>query len=430
VVRDPFGRRVLFVVALTCVSAAPAAAQRETGPFAGLFGGDRGAERSETLDLRGTVYGTYDKTESQGSNTASPFFQTIEQSGAGAGADVSLAYSRGKFSTGGGVAYRQYRDLPASWSPSLDGTTTFSANIGRKTTLNASGTLTYAPYYQFAPFLGAGVNTGLMNPGYGFAAFPQQSLGVNAAVGLTDQFSKRSSISVNANWSDWYYFDLSPGGVSRLGGSATFEHKLTKALALHLGYGREFNRYDTPGASSAVNETIDVGVSYGDALQFGRQTALSFSTSTSAFHYAGDTHYRLNGSVTLSRGFTRTWNASVGYIRSSAFQPGFVQPILDDSVMVGLHGLLAPKVQWSTAAGYSRGAVGFGGSAYTSYSAGSRLTFGMTRRLGLYGQYGYYRYDMPPGASVFPLQPMFSRHGINIGFTLWTPLIDQVRVSS
>ncbi len=213
------------------MSVAPAAAQRETGPFAGLFGGSPGVERSESLDLRGGVDATYDKTRSEGSNPT-PLDPTFQESGAGLGADVSLAYSRGKFSTSGGAVYRQYRDLPGVLSPNVNSTTGFSTNVSKKTTLNVSGSVRYAPYFQFAPFLGVGVPTGLLTPGYGYAATSQTSLGTNATVGLTNQFSKRSSISAGAAYSGWHFFDGSPGGTSGLAGHASYQHNLTRGLSL------------------------------------------------------------------------------------------------------------------------------------------------------------------------------------------------------
>ncbi len=181
-----------------------------------------------------------------------------------------------------------------------------------------------------------------------------------------------------------------------------------------------------------MNNSIDAGVNYGDSLQIGigRRASLGFTMSTSLVQFGGDTHFRLNGSVEFSQGFTRTWGASAGYIRSTEFQPGFLEPIFQDSIMASVHGQLAPRLQSSTAVGYSRGEIGFGSSTYTTYSAGSRLTFAMTRRLGLYGQYGYYQYRVPPGSSVLPLWPRFSRHALSAGLTVWTSLIGQERASS
>jgi hypothetical protein len=290
----------------------------------------------------------------------------------------------------------------------------------------------YAPYYQFAPFLGVGVNTGLLTPGYGYAAASQRSLGTNASMELTNQYAKRSSISAGVAYSGWQFFDGSPGGVSGLTGHASYQYNLTRGLSLHLGYRRDFNRYSDTGGSTAANDTIDAGLSYGDSFQIGigRRASLSFTTSNSIVHFGGDTHFRLNGSVEFSRGFTRTWGTSAGYVRSTEFQPGFIQPIFQDSTMASVHGLLAPRLQSSTAIGYSRGEIGFGGSAYTTYSVGSRLTFALRRRLGLYGQYGYYYYRVPPGSSVLPLWPIFSRHAVSAGLTVWTPLIGQERISS
>src|SRR5207249_1344264 len=87
-------------------------------------------------------------------------------------------------------------------------------------------------------------------------------------------------------------------------------------------------------------------------------------------------------------------------------------------------GLLAWRVRWSAGTGYTSGLIGFGSDSFTSYSATSRVDFALTRQLSLYGQYAYFHYEVPPGASALDLVPRFSRQSGSVGLSLSLPLIN------
>ena len=59
----------------------------------------------------------------------------------------------------------------------------------------------------------------------------------------------------------------------------------------------------------------------------------------------------------------------------------------------------------------------------TVYAVSSTLELALTRGLGLFGQYAYYHYRVPPGSTDIPLLPLFSRHTVTVGLTAWLPLI-------
>ncbi len=173
-----------------------------------------------------------------------------------------------------------------------------------------------------------------------------------------------------------------------------------------------------------MNRTIDAGVDYADALTFARRATLSFSTSTTATRSAGGTHYRLNGSVRLTRAFNRTWSTWVGYNRDTEFRIGFSAPLLADSIETGLSGLFSWRAQWSAGAGYTRGTVGFGPNDFSTYIGTSRLDFALTRKIAVFGQYTYYHHDLPPGSSALDFIPRFSRQVATVGLSLYLPLLN------
>jgi hypothetical protein len=286
----------------------------------------------------------------------------------------------------------------------------------------------YSPFFQFAPFLDPGSGTvGPIGPGFGYATVAEANLGLDASLGVTGNLTKQTSMFATIAGRDWRMPDAPENNLRTWRGSAGLRHRLSRALGLHFQYGREQNAYAFAAAAPFVNQTIDAGVDYGDTLSFTRRTALSFATSTAATRYLGETHYRVNGSARLTRGFERTWSSWVGYNRSTEFRIGFLAPLLSDSIDAGLAGQISWRVRLSTGVGYTRGTIGFGSADFHTYSATSRLDVALNRTLAVFGQYGHYHYEVPPGSSTLNLVPRFSRRTVVIGLSAFLPLVHDVR---
>jgi hypothetical protein len=76
-----------------------------------------------------------------------------------------------------------------------------------------------------------------------------------------------------------------------------------------------------------------------------------------------------------------------------------------------------------------RGEVGIGDARrFISYNGDATLTFGITRHLGVFGQYLYYHYQMPPDALALVSAPRLSRQALSIGVRTWVSLIDKEKV--
>jgi hypothetical protein len=421
-----------FALAAAFGLAAPAAAQRANGPNAGQFGGEPDPARWQGLDLSGAFFGAYDANLLPSYAVFDRVDERLRNSGASAGLAGSLAYERrgdrARFSMNGGVSARQYAAGSSSPVAAYQGRTTFDANLGPKVVFNAGGGAAYSPFFQFAPFMDAGISSvGPMSGGFDYATVAERNLSVDGTAGITSNFSKRTSAYASVTGHQWRLPDSASNNLAEWGGTAGIRHNLTRHLGVHAGYSRTAVNYAFTDVSPYRHESIDVGVDYGDTLSFARRTALTFSTSTSAIRYVGETHYRLNANAVLTRGFRRSWSAWLGYNRDTEFRIGFREPLLSDSFNTGFGGLFSRKVQWSNAAGYTRGSVGFGGSAFTTYSVTSRLDLAVTRTAGLFTQYAFYHYDVPPGASTLDTVPRFMRHALTAGLTVWLPLINDVR---
>ena len=160
-----------------------------------------------------------------------------------------------------------------------------------------------------------------------------------------------------------------------------------------------------------------------------RRTALTVTTQTSMIRETGgERRYRLNGGVTLTRGFRRTWAASPCRHAQHRVPAGFLEPVFSDGASASISGMFADRIEWSAAAGASKGEVGFDGTGdFISYSGNSRLSAGITRHLGLYAEYAYYHYDLPRGSTSFLLLPQQSRQSISVGLSAYVPIFTRVR---
>jgi hypothetical protein len=425
----------------------PALAQtpRSNGPFAGLFGGDITQPRTEALDFRGSVFGAYQHVVVPDSvvGAVDPRYQ---QSGPFSGATGSLAYERrterARFGVNGGATLWQYSAISEGMTVGTNGSTNISVNVSPKLLLDARASVSRSPFYGFSPLLfdaGAPVgssavpNGGLLTPGAGAASFSEEVFDMNAGTAVTSNFSKRSGISGALEWRQSRFLGLSANDLASWYGRGTFHHRLSRAMSLHAGYGSEQVQYE---ASASVtnetrlrNETIDIGVDYGDTLTISRRVRVSFGSSTSVIRFQNDTHFRLNGRASITRGLRRTWSASASYVRDSEYAAGFVAPLLTDSANGWFGGLVNPRTRWGVGGAFSRGTVGFDTpDSFFTYTFTTRLERALSRRMGVFAQYGYYKYQVPQNSTQLPLFSMFSRNIVTGGLTFWAPIISDSRV--
>lgn len=431
--RLSFSCRLLIPIAIVWLQPPSAWAQRATGPYAGLFGGGtEGLETAQSLQLRGALFGAWDDVVvSQGHQA--PVDRRFLASRTGAGAHGALSYLRRtnaiRFSATGSSDLMAYPGADDATAVGHGGGTTFDANLGSYVAVKVNGSAFYSSFYQFAPFLDTGVgDVGPLTPGFAFSSAAERNARLASAAGLVITSSRRSSVSGDVNWSEWRFLDRPDYTVETRGASGAFRYQATRAFGVRAGYGYQEGRYHFAGTEPVEMQTIDMGVDYRDTLAFARRTALSFGSSTSALRIDDETHYRVNGSAVLSRGFRRTWSTSLGYARDTSFIAGFRAPVLSDSVNAAVGGLLSRRVRWKTGVGYSRGTVGFGtANTFSTYSGATRLELALTRRLGVYGQYAYYRYRVPAGSTAAELVPRFARQAATAGLTLWVPIVNEVR---
>jgi hypothetical protein len=422
--------RSAVALAIALTAWAPSAdAQRAAGPYAGVLNAAGDAEATHTLDLRGSLFGAWDDTLTSSDDEAVD--QRFLRSGTAAGASGSLAHarrsSRIQWVSSVASSMRMYDTTRDATAATFSGQTALTGTVSRRVSLSGSGGLSYSPYYDFGPGLdGRLSNVGAFGGGFGVATAAERNVAATAGAGMNVRLSSRNTFDVNGNLRRHEFLDQDENSFDSWGVLGQFRHQISRGLAFHAGYGREYGRY-VGGDRDVASDIIDVGVDYGDTLTFARRTALSFRTSTAAIRWADDTHYRINGNAALTRGFGRSGSVQLSYDRSTEFDAAFREPILRDQVSAGVNNQLGRRTSWSAQIGYMRGNIGFDSAAgdVDSYNAGGSVSVAVNRRIGLFTDYSFYRYEVPAGSTVFTSLQKFSRQSVTAGLTLWVPLISE-----
>ena len=422
---------VTVMAFLACVS--PASAQRAVGPYSDLLGATEDSNVRHTLMFRSSFFGAWDEVKDETINPAvDDRFLRIGPAG---GANGSLTHARrtrrNDWLSSASSALRAYGTGDDDVAATFAGRTQLNSTFNTRVSLLTSAGFGYSPYYEFAPSLDSRfMSAGPIGGGFGVATAAQRNAATDADATLTVRLSRRDTFDVYGNGRHYDFLDQPGSDLTWYGGRATFRHLLTRSLSIRAGYGREQSEYESPVTPQLTSDTIDVGIDYGDTFQFSRRTALSFSSSTSAVRWLDDTHYRLNATIALTQAFGRSGSGSVRYTRDTDFTPGFREPLLTDTVGGGYSNQVGRRSAWFANMAYTRGSIGFDSNSstrYDVYSGGGRWTTAMTRHLGVFGDYSYYRYEVPAGATFFTFLPKFQRHSVSVGLSVWAPLINDTR---
>jgi hypothetical protein len=426
-------RLIAAAVLALLVLASPAAAQRAAGPYSEVLGSRGDAQARQTLFFRASAYGAWDDMLT--STVDSSGEERFLRDGLAGGFTGSLQHVQrsrnATWESSGNGSMRIYGAGSDNRAWTLAGRTNGSVTINQKVSLGLSGAFAYSPYHSFAAGLDDPLSSlGPYGGGFSTASAAEKNISTDGGVSLTSRLSRRDSLNFSANARRSDFLDQADSNLTSYGGQASWRHTLTRNFGFHAGFGRDQVKYEF--ADAVASDRIDVGVDYGDTLTFTRRTALAFNVSTSATRWEDDTHYRVNGGATLTRGFGRSGSASLSYTRDTAFTAGFRAPLQTDAVSGDISDQLSRRSSWSARAGYTRGTVGFDADAdhLHTVNAGGRVTTALTRHLSVYSDYTYYRYDVPAAATVFTFQPKFSRQSISVGLSLWAPIINDKRSPS
>ena len=426
------GRLAAGLLAMTLLLPAPAAAQRSGGgPFAGLFGRTppRSGQEITRVEVRSSIGGQQDAVipaDAVGPNGV--------PAGAIAVASTELGFDRRRdrldLRAKAGATYQQFFQEHGTGAPTYDGAAVMQGRVGTRFTIDANARAVRSPFFQISladalpiPFLQLSV------PGNSDAATRLTNDAFDGEAGFTTRFARRSTFGASVLRRDIRFPEQPGRNYAAWGSRADFRQRLTRYSSLRFSYTREQARQQLLSDGLYIHEMLDVGVDMDRDLSITRRTSLAFYTQTSILRApGGPRRFRLNGGATLGHDFKRTWNAAVIVNRDTELHPGFVAPLFSDGVTFSLGGMPTARTEFTVNGSARRGHVGFdGANRVNSQSGVARLSAGITKKTGLYGQYTYYRYDLLPGATVVDIQPRLARQQLAIGVTLWLPIHTYVR---
>lgn len=425
-------RAVCGAVALAVLVPAIAGAQQRRNPFAELFGRlpERQGVDLTSLDFRTTSGVQW--AEILEKDDATGAGEVPEGMAAGADAQLALLHVGDtlQVQAHARTAYQEYRKEPAFGAPAYDAGGQLSVRATRRLSIEGGGRYTSSPFFQLmtpAPFVfGEATPTG--EP---FIAYLIDNDSIEGRAGITADYTKRSSLTLSGTWRETH-FTLSPDdNFSARGFRGQWRRRMSRDLAVHVAYARDELRQRRLGDSRFMNELFDVGIDYATALPLARRTTLSLATETSALREnEGKRHFRLNGTVELAHGFQRTWRASIGAFRATEFLPGFAAPVFSDTVRAGVSGYLSKRFIFYGNLNGAQSQIGLESSGkYLTYSGDTRLTFAVSRHFGIFGQYVYYHYQLPPTADSVVRLPRLSRQTYSFGLQTWVPLVNKEKVT-
>ena len=422
-------------------------------PYRALFGGSTAnPDVHHSFDVTTSVLAGYDDNAlGAGADAAStsPLLRTGDYLGMSGG--LTYAWQARRVQVGANLSTntRYYRDVGELIGTSHSGSIGLSAQVGQRGRVFANQSVSYAPSYLYS--LSPGLGGSVPGTTVGGGSFPLGDEPVfvydttaNAAYSIT----RRGSIEALASYR---HSDLGSDGDAGLSAlrsysvGGRFRQGLTRYAALRLGYVYRTGQYGfTRTNSSTAVHDIDVGVDYGRALSLTRRTTIDFRTGSTivtmpadlaggAQPGASDLQFRVVGDVGVSHEMGRTWRARIGYNRGVGFAEAFAQPVFADALSASLNGFFSRRIDLSLNGGFSSGEVGFGRasnspaastSSFRTWNVTARTRYALGSMWAFYGEYLYYSQDLG-SAAIVPagVPPVLDRQSIQLGLTLWVPLL-------
>jgi hypothetical protein len=438
-VRPSRAAATLFVALAVCTLPSPARAQVATGPFARLFGAvpDRGGREWTGLDFRGSVGSEFSKFFSdseRADDLGAASSRRMDSTAAVANGGLTFVRHRtaSELAINGKAVYREYFNSASPYgATALNTAALYRADATTRVSFESTAAFDHQPFFYTLPQSLYATPDWLVDvPMTPNAVFMQRNDSAYGKAGIEYRPTKRSSLTASVNGRRVVFEDAAQRDYTTLGFEGLFRHNLTRDLGVHFGYGREDYRVRRDDTDFR-REFLDVGVDYGRQISFARRTMFRFSTMTGMVREGeGPRKFRFEGFASLVKDFNRTWHAELTAQRRTEFLPGFVEPMFSDTATLMFGGMLAPRLQWAFAGGGGKGRLGIeGDSTFRTATAATRISVGLSRKIGTFVHYSYFYYDALPGSRIVLEQlGTTSRHSVIAGINVWVPLYDRMKV--
>jgi hypothetical protein len=212
-------------------------------------------------------------------------------------------------------------------------------------------------------------------------------------------------------------------------GGALFTHRVGRGLDLRLGYHAR-SRQPEPDSVVAplLSHDLDVGFAFTRGLSVARRTTLTFSSGSSIVSSDFGRQYVLTGSAALSHAIGRTWNASLTLDRGLDFPDALPQPVIADTLTVGLGGSWGRRFNLRARAMGGLGSIALDGDGqYRTFGTEVRAGLLVGRRWQWFAEHFYFQHEASGGALASGLPAATSRRGVRTGFDVQLAFLDRRR---
>lgn len=417
----------LFFVATTLAcGAVPASAQSSPGAYRTLFGPDaRDGGRPDQVTLALSTYGGGDASRF---GTGAVLDDTLQAGRAHVGAALTLNYQRRRprtsLSITGASAVRYYDSLNRIGTQKHGGSIGADVKVSKQLSLRAAQDVTYSPAYLLElahpPLQDDAALPVFAPPDGDYALSREKQISYGSITGATYAWSDTRTLILGYNRSYSNY--LTRPDYTLQQASARYTHRLSRAIALRLGYGRTTARLT--GLPATAHHDLDLGLAYDRAVSFSPRTTLAFSSGSTVVSVGGQRQFELLGSLNLRRLLSPRWTAIASLQRSVASIDGLPQPYVASTVSGELSGVLGSRTRVTLQPGFSRGAeVTNAQRTFHSFVSSGRVEMAVSRHWAVYVEHFVYDYrfaatpDLPLALAI----PQ-SRQGLRFGLALWTPV--------
>jgi hypothetical protein len=147
---------------------------------------------------------------------------------------------------------------------------------------------------------------------------------------------------------------------------------------------------------------VNAGVIYGRPLSLSRRTSVSFNTGSAiAVNDRLDTpdadrrvRAHITGSAQIVHELGRTWTASATYTRGFRTRDGIADLFFTDAITTRFGGLFSRRLSFASAASWASSSLqnDLAGGRHWGMAASAQTTYAISRWLGAYARYVYYRH--------------------------------------
>lgn len=439
-----------------------AMAQANPGPFGGLFGRapSTDGQQHTTLQIRATVSGQYDSTIFPPEELPPPIdlpvllddgtpaavdsgsgFPPVNasrrtQSGMGSGATVGVMFEHASesYTAGarGGATRQQFFTEPAYGVQQYYANAEATTKVGSRLELKASAGYLHSPYYSFFNSFGQSSNVTLNDAPLTFSPYAvamAENESVEGAAGLTYQTTRNSHFNASVYRRQTNFAQQTDADYLLNGYRVGWSLQLSRDLGVHTGYSHE--RIDQGGAVGGGydHDVIDAGIDFTKSLSLSRRTTLGITTSTSMFKdSSSNSRIRVNGLVSVQKFFRRTWRVAAEASRQTEFLPGFVEPLLTDTVGAFLSGMFSRRIDWMAGVSGGHGNYGFSDTTgFGTVAATTQLNYALTHHLSAYAQYVSFWYEVPARTTSLRLPGQMNRQVASVGVSAYIPVYQKMR---